>query len=476
VVLESACDRLEGEPLEVCQAYSDVEEGKIVLRKLNALRRKEHLDYSDFAILYRTNAQSRIFEEELRRDGAPYRIVGGLSFYQRKEIKDVIAYMRLAVNKDDEEAFRRVVNYPRRGIGDTTVMRIAATAVERRVSLWAVAANPDNYGVTISSAAKKKLQGFCTLIEETARKAQTEDAFSVAKALVSQSGIYSELLLDNSPEGSTRRENVDELMAGVHEFVETRREEDNGEVGLSEYLSEISLISDLEQGDSKDEKRVTLMTVHSAKGLEFHTVFVVGLEENLFPNQMAMGSPKQMEEERRLFYVAITRAKRHCFLSYANSRYRYGKLEFGNPSRFLGDIDSQFLHKVGGKDFSEQKNRRDGGCSLFARPDMEGERRQLFVRNANPSLRTGHRADSFSRVPSSENATGRQPSAVPQTSPAASVARAFQPGDRVEHERFGLGTVISLEGTGVGEKALVKFENVGVKKLLLRFARLRFCR
>lgn len=473
----------EGEPLEVCHAFSDVEEGKIVLRKINALRRKEHLEYSDFAILYRTNAQSRIFEEELRKDGVPYRIVGGLSFYQRKEIKDVIAYMRLALNRDDEEAFRRVVNYPRRGIGDTTVDRLASAAVAARVSLWTVAANPDAYGVPIASAAKKRLQGFCTLVGEAARGVLTEDAYSVAKALVGQSGIYAELMLDNTTEGQTRRENVDQLMAGVHEFVETRREEDNGSVGLSEYLSEISLISDLEQGDTTDESRVTLMTVHSAKGLEFHTVFVVGLEENLFPNQMAMMSPSQVEEERRLFYVAVTRAKRRCFLSYADSRYRYGKIEFAHPSRFIDDIDGRYLHKAAGAASSARMSGGGGGRSLLDHMGMEREERWMFTNNAGNPSRQGRGAGIVSRVQSPakgedarvSSAAMPQPSSSVPTSSASSSLTSFKPGDEVVHERFGRGVIISMEGTGAGEKALVKFENAGVKKLLLRFARLRPC-
>lgn len=471
----------EGEPLEVCHAFSDVEEGKIVLRKINALRREEHLGYSDFAILYRTNAQSRIFEEELRKDGVPYRIVGGLSFYQRKEIKDVIAYMRLAVNRDDEEAFRRVVNYPRRGIGDTTVERVANAAVAGRVSLWKVAANPDGYGVAVAPAAKKKLQGFCALVEEAARGVATEDAFSVAKALVGQSGIYHELLLDNSPEGQTRRENVDELMAGVREFVESRREEDNGFVGLAEYLSEISLISDLEQGDAADESRVTLMTVHSAKGLEFHTVFVVGLEENLFPNQMAMGSSRQLEEERRLFYVAITRAKRHCFLSYANSRYRYGKMEFANPSRFIADIDGRYLHTADSAASSARTGGWGRGRSFFNRGGMERQERRAFSRDTELPLWQDGGVDIVPRVQSSANvgeehvpaASVSQPaSSVPTSAPASA---SYKAGDEVIHERFGRGVIISTEGAGAAEKALVKFENAGVKKLLLRFARLRLC-
>lgn len=477
----------EGEPLEVCHAYSDVEEGKIVLRRMKALRRSEHLDYSDFAILYRTNAQSRIFEEELRKDGTPYRIVGGLSFYQRKEIKDVIAYMRLAVNPDDEEAFRRVVNYPRRGIGDTTVARIAAAAIERRVSLWAVAANPDGYGVAVAPAAAKRLRDFCALVEDAARRARTEDAFSVAKELVGQSGIYAELLHDDTLDGRARRENVDELMAGVRDFVETRREEDGGAAGLSEYLSEVSLVSDMEQGDSADESRVTLMTVHSAKGLEFHTVFVVGLEENLFPNQMAMGSPKQMEEERRLFYVAITRAKRHCFLTYAESRYRYGKLEFSHPSRFIDDIDPQYLRKADSQPAPARRGGYGWGRSLFDRRDAEALERLAARPDTNrPLSRNGGSASQrpysgglagdrggMATQPSGPAAASRRLSPVPASPDAAPAASTFQPGDTVLHERFGRGVVLSTEGSGMGEKALVKFENVGVKKLLLRFARLR---
>lgn len=436
----------EGERIQVYQAFSDVEEGNIVLRKIKELKRRDLLEYRDFAILYRTNAQSRIFEENLRKDGIPYRIVGGLSFYQRKEIKDIVAYMRLAVNPNDEEAFRRVVNYPRRGIGDTTVARLSDVANERRVSLWNVVSQPSKYGLPLSAAAVKKLQGFCTMMSDFYQLAQTADAYTVAKTIIGQSGIYNEILLDNTPEGMARRENVDELVSGLNEFVTSRREEGNSAVSLTDYLSEISLLSDLDQGDSNSDNRVLLMTVHSAKGLEFNTVFVVGLEENLFPNQMAMGSVRQLEEERRLFYVAITRAKQHCILSYADCRFRFGKMDFANPSRFLNDIDTQYLNRVGKRD-----NSRSGGYGGM-------------------NFRKNRPQSPFSRPIAFQET---MPTAKVQPAATATIEHAFKVGERVVHKRFGYGTVISMEGAGVDEKVMVRFENVGIKQLLLKFADLR---
>jgi len=442
-----------GELLQVCQAFSDVEEGNIVLRKIKLLQRQEHLEYRDFSILYRTNAQSRIFEENLRKEGIPYRIVGGLSFYQRKEIKDIVAYMRLAVNLDDEEAFRRVVNYPRRGIGDTTVTLLTAVANEHRVSLWTVASRPVECGVALSNAPVKKLQGFCTLMHDFHKQAQTEDAYTVAKTIIGQSGIYNEILLDNTPEGLARRENVDELVSGLNEFVTSRREEGNSAVSLADYLSEISLLSDIDQGDSTNDNRVQLMTVHSAKGLEFNTVFVVGMEENLFPNQMAMGSIRQLEEERRLFYVAITRAKRHCILTYADCRYRFGKMEFANPSRFLNDIDAQYLNKSGMR--QNTKNRSYGGLSFGSFRSSTST-----THSSNPITRT--------TIPSTTIPTNSLSAKTQHT-----MRHSFNVGDNVIHKRFGFGTVISIEGIGADEKAMVRFENVGIKQLLLKFADLQ---
>lgn len=436
----------QGEPLQVYQAFSDVEEGNIVLRKIKNLQRQDSLEYRDFAILYRTNAQSRIFEENLRKEGIPYRIVGGLSFYQRKEIKDIVAYMRLAVNPDDEEAFRRVVNYPRRGIGDTTVARLSIIANENRVSLWTVISQPEQYQLSLSAVAVKKLQGFCTLMNDFCQLAQTQDAYTVAKTIIAQSGIYNEILLDNTPEGMARRENVDELVSGLNEFVTSRREEGNSALSLTDYLSEISLLSDLDQGDITNDNRVLLMTVHSAKGLEFNTVFVVGLEENLFPNQMAMGSMRQLEEERRLFYVAISRAKQHCILSFADTRYRFGRMEFCNPSRFLNDIDPQYLSNTG---LRKNTLHRDYNSTNFA---SKYSPKPITHPLTTPPAIPMQNAQPITTTPNNHT---------------------FQVGDKVVHKRFGYGIVISIEGSGAGEKAMVRFENVGIKQLLLKYANLQ---
>ena len=332
-----------GEPIGVYQAYSDVEEGDIVINKIAELRRQENYAYSDFAILYRTNAQSRVFEEAMRKRSMPYRIYGGLSFYQRKEIKDVIAYFRLTVNPNDEEAFKRIINYPARGIGDTTVNKITAAASNHNVSLWTVLCEPLTYGVNINKGTAGKLQDFRCLIAGFIESVAEKNAYELGTEIIRQSGIIADVCQDNSPENLSRKENIEELANGMSDFCAQRLEEGNANTTLSDFLSEVSLLTDQDSDKDGDDEKITLMTVHSAKGLEFKNVFVVGMEENLFPSGMAGDSPRALEEERRLFYVAITRAEDHCFLTYAKSRYRYGKMEFGNPSRFLKDIDVRFL-------------------------------------------------------------------------------------------------------------------------------------
>ena len=332
-----------GEAIGVFQAYSDVEEGDIVTNKIAQLRREHDYGYSDFAILYRTNAQSRVFEEALRKRSMPYKIYGGLSFYQRKEIKDIIAYFRLVVNPNDEEAFKRIINYPARGIGDTTVGKIIKAATDNNVSLWTVLCEPITYGLTINKNTHTRLQGFRELIEQFMTEVAEKNAYEIGTAIIRQSGIINDVCQDNSPENLSRKENIEELVNGMNDFCAMRQEEGNTNVSLIDFLSEVSLLTDQDSDKEGDGEKVTLMTVHSAKGLEFRNVFVVGLEENLFPSGMAGDSPRAMEEERRLFYVAITRAEEHCFLSFAKTRFRYGKMEFGSPSRFLRDIDTRFL-------------------------------------------------------------------------------------------------------------------------------------
>lgn len=453
-----------GEPLGVIQAYSDVEEGQIVVNKIAELRKQSSYSYADFAILYRTNAQSRIFEEALRKRNMPYRIYGGLSFYQRKEIKDVIAYFRLIVNPDDEEAFKRIINYPVRGIGDTTLKKIVGAAMANGVSLWSVVCEPLTYGLEVNKGTQTKLQGFRELIESFMASHVEKDAYEVGSEVIRASGIINEVCQDNSPENLSRKENIEELMNGLNDFCELRREEDNDKVSLTDFLSEIALLSDQDTDQTEDDQKVTLMTIHAAKGLEFKNVFVVGLEENLFPSSMGGDSLRALEEERRLFYVAITRAEDHCFLSYAKTRYRYGKMEFGTPSRFLRDIDSSYLtvpnEELLGRSVSEHAGRFrreiEGGFSRTV--DRDQPKEALIAPTLPKKLRKLNPAAEGTRV-----------------APPAGTTNSFgvAVGQMIEHERFGVGEVIAVEGLNENAKATIRFRNVGEKQLLLRFARFK---
>ena len=459
-----------GEAIGVYQAYSDVEEGDIVINKIAELRRQENYAYSDFAILYRTNAQSRVFEEAMRKRSMPYRIYGGLSFYQRKEIKDVIAYFRLAVNPNDEEAFKRIINYPVRGIGDTTVSKITAAATDNNVSLWTVLCEPLTYGVNINKGTAGKLQGFRDLIAGFIEGVTEKNAYELGTEIIRQSGIINDVCQDNSPENLSRKENIEELANGMGDFCAQRQEEGNANITLSDFLSEVSLLTDQDSDKDGDDAKITLMTVHSAKGLEFKNVFVVGMEEELFPSGMAGDSPKALEEERRLFYVAITRAEDHCFLTYAKSRYRYGKMEFGNPSRFLKDIDVRFL-----------KLPQDAGLSR--RID---ENAMSFRRENRENISSGMYGKREERVrPRQEIIAPTIPRNLKRVTPSMGTASAashssavaggntVQPGQLIEHERFGLGEVMKVEGEGDNAKATICFKNAGDKQLLLRFARFK---
>lgn len=464
-----------GEAIGVFQAYSDVEEGDIVTNKIAQLRREHDYGYSDFAILYRTNAQSRVFEEALRKRSMPYKIYGGLSFYQRKEIKDIIAYFRLVVNPNDEEAFKRIINYPARGIGDTTVGKIIKAATDNNVSLWTVLCEPITYGLTINKNTHTKLQGFRELIEQFMTEVAEKNAYEIGTAIIRQSGIINDVCQDNSPENLSRKENIEELVNGMNDFCAMRQEEGNTNVSLIDFLSEVSLLTDQDSDKEGDGEKVTLMTVHSAKGLEFRNVFVVGLEENLFPSGMAGDSPRAMEEERRLFYVAITRAEEHCFLSFAKTRFRYGKMEFGSPSRFLRDIDTRFLQlpqeAALGRSVDEGAGRfrcemeegysrrpsaeRFSARSSANRPQRERPKEQIIAPTVPRNLK---------RV----SGTTVSPSAAP----GAGIT-GVQPGQTIEHERFGIGQVIRVEGSGDNAKATIHFRNAGDKQLLLRFARFK---
>ena len=380
-------DRGEGEPLALYSAYSDFEEGEIVANKIAALRRSEGLGYSDFAILYRTNAQSRIFEEAFRKRSFPYRIFGGLSFYQRKEIKDVIAYFRLICNRKDEEAFKRIINYPARGIGDKSVLKVKERAMANNTSLWDVLLDPVGCGLDVNKGTLSKLQNFASMIENFSLLSNEKNAIEVARAVMKDSGIRDDIYNDNSVEGKARQENIEELMNGIQDFVDVRREEGNTNDKLVDFLSEVSLMSDLDNDDDGDGERITLMTIHSAKGLEFRTVFIVGLEEELFPNQCAQSSLRELEEERRLFYVAITRAKDHCVLSFAKSRYKYGQFNFCEPSRFINEIDKRYIAMQGGVQKGTQSSLRGG--SLFGRTNSAASQ----WRETSGSLRSSREHD-----------------------------------------------------------------------------------
>lgn len=500
-----------GTPLQVIEAYSDVEEGEIVAQRIAKLKRSEGLGNDHFAILYRTNAQSRIFEEALRKHGIAYRIYGGLSFYQRKEVKDVISYFRLAVNPHDEEAFKRVINYPARGIGDTTVGKIMAAASDHGVSLWTVIGDPAAYDLAVNKGTLSKLANFYNLVNRFIEQAGKVDAYELGRMVVQEAGIMTDLMQDRTVEGISRQENVQELMDGMHDFLRSRQEEGNEEVMLAHFLSDVALLTDQDNTEEDDTPKVTLMTVHAAKGLEFDTVFIVGMEEQLFPSMMAYDSTRQMEEERRLLYVAITRAEKRCLLSYAKSRFRYGKVEYGMPSRFLKDIDRGYM---------EQPS-QDGPAALFgtdraaapwgrtsarssmwgasdtprfmnsrttqptSRPQSSQPTQQRSIdaaRSAAPSLRERTRGEApTSAMPAAPSFRGRAGGeAIPSrrlVSPNASggAARVAQltPGQHIEHERFGVGEVIKVEGTGENTKALIRFENAGEKQLLLKFARFR---
>jgi DNA helicase-2/ATP-dependent DNA helicase PcrA len=485
----SFSENAEGDVLKVSCAYSDVEEGEIVANQLTQLRAREHYIYSDFAILYRTNAQSRIFEEALRKRGIPYKIYGGLSFYQRKEIKDLIAYFRLTVNPDDEEAFKRVLNYPARGIGSTTLEKIITAASEHGVSLWQVTANPVAHELNVNKGTLAKLQGFKELIDSFRKEVETASAYDLGGRIVRESGIMNEVFNSKDPENMSRQENIEELLNGMNDYVMSRQEEDNPHWLMADFLSEVSLLSDQDSEKEEDTDKVTLMTIHSAKGLEFRNVFVVGMEEQLFPSAMAGDSPRAMEEERRLCYVAITRAEDHCFLSFARSRFKYGKMEFGSPSRFLREIDPSLLQLPAGM---AVERRVDEGASRFraerpsftslrsgaadsSRPSMGTSSRPSVTETTRTAGTSYTTASSSPRFKPLRSVTGSQVSGSPASAPSSQGAGSgsLAAGSAILHERFGRGVVEKVEGTGENTKLTVRFDNAGVKQLLMKFARFK---
>ena len=450
----------QGERLTLKPAYSDKEEAIIVCNDIKRIRRQEDADYSDFAILYRTNAQSRSFEEQMRKDGIPYRIYGGLSFYQRKEIKDVIAYFRVVSNPNDEEALRRIINYPTRGIGDTTVGKIVETATLHNVSLWTVIQQPIVFGLSLAKGTLTKLEAFRTLIDGWRQRIDQEDAYVLGHAIIMESGISKEIYSSNNPEDLSRQENLEEFLGGMQDFVEGRREEGmENEILLPDFLQEVALLTDLDSDDGTDQPKVSLMTVHAAKGLEFPTVFVVGLEENIFPSPMCVGSMRELEEERRLLYVAITRAEKHCILTCAQNRFRYGRMEYDTPSRFIRDIDSALL-RVEGAGTSGFSNSYSPKASSY--PSSAGYSRPSRFQNPRP-VATQFVADPKPRLMPARKETPAPQSAIGNIG--------LREGNIIEHQRFGIGTVIKVEGSGENAKATVAFKNVGTKQLLLKFAK-----
>ena len=517
-------ENAKGEKILYKPAYSDKEEAAIVAKDVKRIRREDGCQYSDFAILYRTNAQSRSFEEEFRKQGIPYRIYGGLSFYQRKEIKDIIAYFRLVANPDDEEAIKRIINYPARGIGATTVLKIADCAHQNQVSFWEVIGAPEQYGLAVNKGTMNKLETFRLLISSFIERAQTTDVYELGDAIIKESGISQDIMSGKDADDLARQENLEEFLSGMSAFVEERREEGRfDELFLQDYLQDVALLTDADSDGDKDEPRVSLMTVHAAKGLEFPTVFVVGLEENIFPSPLSAASLRELEEERRLLYVAITRAEKHCILTNAKNRWRYGKMEFDNPSRFIDEIDGKLIDsqdEAGGSLFGSMSDQPEWARAQRPRRPWEDAEQpryssryqnskpvaSQFVADPKPSLfddepetsRTSGRSSVSGRSSLSEgnfksvralNAAKRymeahssHPASRGTGSSAASVSSStassagssscgLQEGMKIEHQRFGRGTVLKIEGTGENTKATVEFVHSGTKQLLLKYAK-----
>ena len=480
-----------GEKILYKPAYSDKEEALIVAKNIQRIKRQDDCGYDQFAILYRTNAQSRSFEEEFRKQGIPYRIYGGLSFYQRKEIKDIIAYFRLVANPDDEEAFKRIINYPARGIGATTLMKIADCAHQNQVSFWEVIGNVEYYGLNVNKGTQTKLENFRLLISSFIDRSHTLDVYELGDAIIRESRISEDIMSGKNADDLARQENLEEFLSGMQTFVAGRQEEGRmDEAYLTDYLQDVALLTDADSEGEKDEPRVSLMTIHAAKGLEFATVFVVGLEENIFPSPLAAVSVRELEEERRLLYVAITRAEKHCILTNAKNRFRYGKMEFDNPSRFIDEIDASLIE--GGEEAPESSF--GGGRSSFGGygseggyggrmpwdRDRSGYRRDYqnakpvasqFMADPKPGFKSVRAVNAVHRIMGDTASSSSVALAGSSTSKASSAAGSLSEGCRIEHQRFGIGKVLKIEGTGENTKATVEFQNAGTKQLLLKFAK-----
>lgn len=468
-----------GEKILYKPAYSDKEEALIVAKNIQRIKRQDDCGYDQFAILYRTNAQSRSFEEEFRKQGIPYRIYGGLSFYQRKEIKDIIAYFRLVANPDDEEAFKRIINYPARGIGATTVMKIADCAHQNQVSFWEVIGNVEHYGLNVNKGTQTKLENFRLLISSFIDRSHTLDVYELGDAIIRESRISEDIMSGKNADDLARQENLEEFLSGMQTFVAGRQEEGRmDEAYLTDYLQDVALLTDADSEGEKDEPRVSLMTVHAAKGLEFATVFVVGLEENIFPSPLAAVSVRELEEERRLLYVAITRAEKHCILTNAKNRFRYGKMEFDNPSRFIDEIDASLIE--GGEETPESSFGGGYGGRMPWDRDRSGYGRHYqnskpvasqFMADPKPGFKSVRAVNAVHRIMGDTASSSSVVSSGSSASNASSAAGSLSEGCRIEHQRFGIGRVLKIEGTGENTKATVEFQNAGTKQLLLKFAK-----
>ena len=467
-----------GEKILYKPAYSDKEEALIVAKNIQRIKRQDDCGYDQFAILYRTNAQSRSFEEEFRKQGIPYRIYGGLSFYQRKEIKDIIAYFRLVANPDDEEAFKRIINYPARGIGATTVTKIADCAHLNQVSFWEVIGNIEHYGLNVNKGTQTKLENFRLLISSFIDRSHTLDVYELGDAIIRESRISEDIMSGKNADDLARQENLEEFLSGMQTFVAGRQEEGRmDEAFLTDYLQDVALLTDADSEGEKDEPRVSLMTIHAAKGLEFATVFVVGLEENIFPSPLAAISVRELEEERRLLYVAITRAEKHCILTNAKNRFRYGKMEFDNPSRFIDEIDASLIE--GGEETPESSFGGGYGGRMPWDRDRSGYRRDyqnakpvasLFMADPKPGFKSVRAVNAVHRI-MGDTASSSSVASAGSSASKASAAGSLSEGCRIEHQRFGIGKVLKIEGTGENTKATVEFQNAGTKQLLLKFAK-----
>lgn len=454
----------DGSKIKVHRSITDAEEGRFVAGQIWEEKMRQQMKNGDFAILYRTNAQSRAMEDALRKRDIPYRIYGGLSFYQRKEIKDVLCYLRLVINPKDEEALIRVINYPARGIGDSTVDKITVAANHYKVSMFEVMENIDKVDLKLNSATKRKLQDFVLMIKSFQVINDAQDAFYLADHITKKTGLVQELKKDATPEGIARIENIEELLNGMRDFVEGQKEVDGARGSLAEFLEDVALATDLDK-DTGDDDRVALMTIHLAKGLEFPYVFVVGMEEDLFPSAMSMNTRSELEEERRLFYVALTRAEKQAYLTYAQSRYRWGKLTDSEPSRFIDEIDGQYLEYLSAPETGYRfKPMIDN--DIFGDVDKSKFRLSKPVNGTPPKRGIEEPSPTIRRLKSVVSASGSSASAPNLFDSKLTV------GNIVMHDRFGKGEILSLEGAGADKKAEIKFEVGGVKKLLLRFAKL----